>query len=194
MKWSLFIFALLIGALPLRAQSVLKPSAHPKLMVAAGLWTSTQSWMNFRVGIEVKRHAFLVGVHRLLQYRIGYDSRLASIQYVPWQVGADAWYRYYFAQEKATIRPFFRLSLSISRENVMENPRYFLNPQRLGAWMYFEPMVGYGFSWQFTPLFSVSLEAGAGLDIHQYFPKGEKPEPGYWPGSFMGGIAMEKRF
>jgi hypothetical protein len=196
MKWLLLIIPLFLNTIQLQAQTDSLPKPHPRLTITAGLWASNSmhNWMNVRIGIEAKRHTFLIGAHRLLQYRITYSNRLASIRFVPWPVGVDLWYRYHFASETARLSPFFLLSLSISRTDQEQNPLYFPDPQRLGAWMEFEPTVGYGIRWNFTPHLAIAVEAGAGLYIYQYFPIGQKPEPGYWPAGFMGMISLEKAF
>lgn len=166
----------------------------PILMGGPFVSTSASTWFNLRLGLETKRQAFLVGVHRYTRLKIVIPSLYVNRMIVPWPVGVDLWFRHYLAKEKAKLSPFFFVSLSISRSDVEENPRYYANPKRLGAYMYFEPALGYGLSWSFSEWFSLGIEAGAGLDIGQYFPKGQKPDPAYWPGGFMGAIMLEKRF
>ena len=95
---------------------------------------------------------------------------------------------------RMTSSPFFLASLSLSGANQMQNPRYHVNPKHLGTWKYLEPTIGYGLSWEIWELFSLGAQVGGGLQMFQYHPKGQKPDPGYWPGGFMGSIMLEKRF
>lgn len=192
---------LLIILLSLMANLVLaqsKPLPEParKWVVTGGIWSSNslEKRANLRVGLQSKRQCYLIGIHRLLRFGPQKVPLYLDRYIQPWPVGLDFWFRHYFAIERTRWNPYFLLSMTVSRSDMLESPRFHLNPKRLGSFMYFEPTVGYGMRWQAWESLFVTAEVGAGLNIGQYFPAGQRPEPGYWPGSFMGMISLEKHF
>ncbi|MBK9452086.1 MAG: hypothetical protein IPN95_22235 [Bacteroidetes bacterium] len=190
------LISILITANLAMAQENLVVPTRPKLLLTTGIWVSNSNnyWIRMTTSLETKRMSFGIGVHRLLRFAPSYSNLLVDTEIIPWQLGFDLCYRYYFALEKAKLRPYFLASLSLSGANQMQNPRYHVNPKHLGTWKYLEPTIGYGLSWEIWELFSLGAQVGGGLQMFQYHPKGQKPDPGYWPGGFMGSIMLEKRF
>ncbi len=197
MKRSLLILVGMLGLhAMLYAQTISRLPERPKLVIAAGLWTSNsmRNWGNLRIGVETKRQSYWIGVHRLLRFKPSNSSLFAGRLINPWPVGVELWFRHYLFQEKSRWRPYCLFTIAVSGDSFDENPVFYPNPQRFGNWVDFEPSVGYGMRWDVCDIFSITAEAGAGLDIYVFFPTTGRIPPASWPGSFMASFLLEKRF
>ncbi|MBK9447913.1 MAG: hypothetical protein IPN95_00565 [Bacteroidetes bacterium] len=153
-----------------------------------------RNWGNLRIGVETKRQSYWIGVHRLLRFKPSNSSLFAGRLINPWPVGVELWFRHYLFQEKSRWRPYCLFTIAVSGDSFDENPVFYPNPQRFGNWVDFEPSVGYGMRWDVCDIFSITAEAGAGLDIYVFFPTTGRIPPASWPGSFMASFLLEKRF
>jgi hypothetical protein len=142
MKWMyalLILYILLPQEVKGQDSVALRKNPVPTISIGAYSSNSFRERIDFRVGIRNGQIHVFAGIHRLIDFSPSFSNAQANIQINPWPVGIDFWIRRYLPLRTLHTESFLLFSLAVSRSNVDENPRYFPDPQRLGAWMYFEP-------------------------------------------------------
>jgi hypothetical protein len=146
------------------------------------------------VGVQTGRHALLIGAwHRIPYIADGDNLYYAGRNFRPWLLGGNIEYRRFLPVNSRRFAPFASVGIMVSGYDVWENPQFFTRTFFAGRQVNFEPKLGYGFKWQFSELFSLVVQAGAGVDIGKYY-RFEGKGYRYMDLGFNGRIGLEKRF